>query len=136
MSIFKKLSEIAAAVTALFTVGCHPAPECYYGPPPVKDDDEVQNDDINPEVLNGDDNINKPVYRGNPAHSNEALDVYGPPPMDLDPVDINPEMLEEPEPEDQEFKDNTDATIDDYKNKTGRPEIVALYGVRMETVDK
>ena len=131
MSVLKKLAGIATAVAALFTVGCHPEPKCYYGPAPgsANGKDELENNDIKPEVLDTDDTINKPNYRGNPAHSNEALDVYGPPPMDLDDPDINPDMLEEPEPD--------EPTIDDYKKpKDAPPEIVALYGVRMEKVDK
>ena len=110
------------------------------------------------------------------------MDVYGPPPDDLDPVDINPEILDEPEPDTEpsspqpEAKDepnadtikpvadnkeekaeNNDArkplppkppkasdkpvklpapAVEDYKNTDRDHEIVALYGVRMKTVDK
>lgn len=140
-AIIKKIAGIATALTTSLSMGCHMSePKCYYGPAPMP---ESQDDDTKPEVLEDDsDNPDaKPDYRNYPAHnSNEALDVYGPPPTDLDDPDINPDMLNEPEtvlpdPEVKENVNESNTQVGDYKD-INEPVYQALYGVKIDELDR
>ena len=139
-SLIKKIAGFATALTTTFSVGCHMSePKCYYGPAPMPNNEDEE--DLKPEILDDDSDsqANKPK-RGNypSAHSNEVLDVYGPPPMDLDDPDINSDMLndEVKEPEELNPELNDDSAINDYPKPNDPPVMIALYGVRMETKDK
>ena len=131
----KKLAGMATALTTTIAVGCHMSePKCYYGPAPMPEKDVVDDNDTIPEVL--EDESGESDYRNYPpTNSNEALDVYGPPPHELDDPDINPDMLDEPEPaKPSEPKKASDSF--DYPKSDEPPVMRALYGVQLEVKDK
>lgn len=90
-SILKGIAGLAAAVVA-FIPGCSTTPATHEGGVPVAQPEPEINQEMSDKSGNSD--VSEP-QEAVMDHSNEVLDVYGPPPEDLDDPEINEEILEE-----------------------------------------